>query len=396
MFKVAHGSEWRAEQPLRMSVPTTPVGREQDALGSCRRAPTSEVDMNDQGLFIATLLDQSSKAYAAGTVLRLQEATGVDQSLIKSLGFNVLVEDTKVRIQHLAEALACGRSELFVLDTQWVAGTYLAREMPTAVLTAMLSCLASELRESLPEGDGAMAAEYVEDGLNAVEGISSAPQTEIEASSPHSELANSFLLSVLEGKRTDAEALIESAVERGISIPDIHQFIISRTQKEIGRLWQVGEVHVAKEHLGSRIVEGVLAQLRLQLPKTPHLGLKVISASVSGNLHDIGLRIVADQFEMHGWDSIFLGANMPAEDIGLAASEFQPDLVALSVGLGINLRAAATSIKELRLALPKVRIIVGGWPFVMIDDLWNDIGADGCASSAREAVTVGTRILGVG
>ena len=38
-------------------------------------------------------------------------------------------------------------------------------------------------------------------------------------------------------------------------------------------------------------------------------------AAVAGNQHDIGLHAVADFFEMAGWRSILLGADVPAADL---------------------------------------------------------------------------------
>jgi len=45
--------------------------------------------------------------------------------------------------------------------------------------------------------------------------------------------------------------------------------------------------------------------------------------------------------EFAGWRSVFLGANVPTGDLVQAVRDFDPDLVALSVGLVVNLRSAA-------------------------------------------------------
>lgn len=46
---------------------------------------------------------------------------------------------------------------------------------------------------------------------------------------------------------------------------------------------------------------------------------------MGSELHEIGARMVADLFEYHGWDSIYLGAVVPAEAIKLLG-EHRPDL----------------------------------------------------------------------
>ena len=71
-----------------------------------------------------------------------------------------------------------------------------------------------------------------------------------------------------------------------------------------------------------------------------------------------------------------------------AVQDFQPDLVALSTMIALHLRSTATVIAAIR-ALPKhgkVRVLVGGGPFLQVPDLWKKVGADGTASDAASAV----------
>jgi len=353
--------------------------------------------MNQQGSFIATLLDASSKAFAAGAVLRMSEAGPEAAGFVERWGFNDLVQDTQVRLQYLAEALACGRPEVLDLDVDWLTTTYAAREMPAGLLKMTLGCLRDELVESLPVDAGTLAAAYLQRSLDRLERPAEPEACLLVADAPHASLSQSFLLAVLEGSRSRAAALILEALDAGVSVVELHTHVVTKVQREIGRMWQVGEVNVAEEHFGSRIVEDVLAQLRVRMPHTPSLpaaSRSVLLASVSGNLHDIGPRIVADQFEMSGWRAIFLGANMPLGDLVRAARDFTPNLVALSVGQATNLRSAAETIEALRSEFPDLLILVGGGPFAKIDGLWKDLGADGCATNASDAVAFGERLVG--
>ena len=349
--------------------------------------------MNDQGAFVAALLDNSRKAYAAGAILRLQEASPDSARFVESWGFSALVADAEIRLQHLAEALACGRTELFVLDAGWLAQTFEARGVPQETLVATLTCLRDELADSLPDKVAATVEPYFAAALERLAEAPVAPSSVIEQSAPHVDLAREFLVTVLEGDRHRSEALVLAAHDQGVSVADLHLHVIAKAQAEVGRLWQSGEVHVADEHLCSRIVEDVLAQLRTRIQCSSDKGLTAITASVAGNLHDIGAHIVADHFEMHGWRSIFLGANTPKDDLVQAVVELKPDLIALSVGLGINLRTAAETIQALREAAPGLPILVGGQPFGVVPQLWSDVGADACALDAANAVEVGAQLV---
>lgn len=349
--------------------------------------------MNEQGAFVAALLDSSRRAYAAGAVLRLQEeAPEVFEAA--GVGFNELVADAQLRLEHLAEALACGRTEIFALDVAWLASTYAARHLPLTLLEQTLSALKEELEESLPADAADICRPYLVAGIRRAAEAPPAPDSLLDAEEPLVDVARRFVLAVLEGDRAQAESIVLEALDGGASIPDLHLHVILKAQMEVGRMWQTGEVHVGGEHFGSRIVEDVLAQMRARMPRAASTGRTVLIASVAGNLHDIGPRIVADHFEMSGWRAIFLGANMPATDLVQAVADFEPDVVALSAGLGINVRAVAQAVEAVRSAFPAVPVLVGGRPFALVDDLWKDVGADGCAPEAAAAVERARALLG--
>ena len=53
-----------------------------------------------------------------------------------------------------------------------------------------------------------------------------------------------------------------------------------------------------------------------------------------------------------------------------------------------HLRAVAGLIRKVRASGLSVPILVGGYPFNRVPDLWKTIGADGSARDASEAVRV--------
>ena len=161
----------------------------------------------------------------------------------------------------------------------------------------------------------------------------------------------------------------------------------------MGRMWQVGDVDVAEEHLGSRIVEEALILLRARMPRVEENGHSVLVASVRGTLHDIGGRMVADHFEMAGWRSVFLGADTPTDDLVAAVEHFDIDLVALSAGLGLNIRATAEVVAAIRARRADLPVIVGGRPFSLLQELWQTVGADGSAPDAASAVREAEKLV---
>jgi len=348
--------------------------------------------MNESGSFIASILESSTRAFAAGAVSRMTDLK--ESSLLDYWPFGQVVSDTELRVRNLAEALAVGRPEVFQLDVDWLRATYAARGVPPEIVGSTLACLRDELIESLPEDSAEMVRDYIESAMNRDYEPPDTTHSLLEGDGAHAELSRKFLLATLEGRRTDAEQLILDALDEGVSVTDLHHEVLAKVQAEIGRMWQFGEANIAEEHLGSRVVEDMLGILRSRADRADDTGRRVVVASVSGNLHEIGARMVSDHFEMSGWRSIFLGADTPAGDLVRMLNDFDAQLVALSGGLGLNLRAMAEIIAVIRDQRPGTPVLVGGLPFTLIPDLWKDVGADGWAANAPAAVAEGARLAG--
>jgi methanogenic corrinoid protein MtbC1 len=142
----------------------------------------------------------------------------------------------------------------------------------------------------------------------------------------------------------------------------------------------------------------MLAQVSLSVlngsGKVPRRGKTLVAACVAEELHEVGIRMVADFFEMDGWDSYYIGANTPAQDLIAAVKERKADVVALSSTMAFHLPVVDYLIRSLRgdPATRHVKIIVGGYPFSIVTGLWAKIGADAYAESADEAVAAGNRL----
>jgi MerR family transcriptional regulator, light-induced transcriptional regulator len=346
--------------------------------------------MDIQGQFTAALLDASGSSYAASAISRLQTT---HPELSGPWSFGDLRADLEIRIQHLAQALAVGKFELLVHDLQWVSETYRARGIDMDLLHAVLGALRVELEIGLPDGAASNALGLFDRAVQAIDLTTELSTCFVSEDEPYAELAQRFLLHLLEGNPRDAERLVLEANDGGASVPDLHQHVLRRAQIEIGRQWQMGDSDTFDEHLGSRVVEDVLVILRHRMPRAQVDGRKVLVASVRSNLHGIGSRVVADHFEMAGWITFYLGADMPTADLVLAASQHDVDLVALSIGTGLHVRAAADVVAALRADEPSRKILVGGIPFVQIPDLAEIIGADATADDAAGAQRVGDRLV---
>ena len=105
--------------------------------------------------------------------------------------------------------------------------------------------------------------------------------------------------------------------------------------------------------------------------------------------------MLADIFEMEGWDTYHLGANMPVAALVDFVAQRQPNLVGLSATMSFHLEGVATIIKALRenQQTHKVKIVAGGRAFNREPGLWREIGANAHARDFEEALTAAETLM---
>jgi MerR family transcriptional regulator, light-induced transcriptional regulator len=209
------------------------------------------------------------------------------------------------------------------------------------------------------------------------------------------ELSAGYLATLRAGDRTEALVLVREAMAAGISLCDLYQAILQPALYAIGRLWQIGQLDVASEHLATVITRSVMELSSNKLKPLPSGPPLIIATCVGAELHDIGLRMVSDCLELGGWNTLYLGCNMPLDAIVTLAIRHRVAVVAVSITIGSHARFVRDLISALRQSPigPSVKILVGGQPFNRIPELWHQIGADGMASDASGAAEwISTRL----
>jgi methylmalonyl-CoA mutase cobalamin-binding subunit len=93
-------------------------------------------------------------------------------------------------------------------------------------------------------------------------------------------------------------------------------------------------------------------------------GRAVLLACPPEEGHDLGLRMVADRFDMAGWTTYFLGPDTPVEEIAAAASGLGVDAVVMSSSTHYHRLAVRHAVDALKRALPDTDIWVGGPAFI--------------------------------
>jgi methylmalonyl-CoA mutase cobalamin-binding domain/chain len=338
----------------------------------------SSVTVHTEGPFAAQLIRSAIGSFAMGA------ADGDRQ----------LAREFEAQLEVLAEALATGRQALLDQEMAWRKVAHRSRGVADELLVDSLNRLRGELEDRLPDGPGRMAARCLED---AAKRLADAPKEQASylEDGPLVNEARRYLECILEADRDGALAIVDELLRRPVEPGEIHEQIVTRTQRELGRMWQMNEAHIGEEHFGSAVADEALSRIRAHEAAPARTGERVLLAAVAGNMHDLGIRMVADHMRWAGFDAVLLGANMPAEDIVQSAIDFDTKLVVLSAHLATHVTSLARAIKAIRAAkrLRGVPVLVGGPPFAVVEDLWQVVGADGVSLSAPQAPVVARGLL---
>ena len=201
-------------------------------------------------------------------------------------------------------------------------------------------------------------------------------------------LAQCYLDALLAADRGAARRLIFDAVDDGESLQSIYLDVFQPALYEVGRRWEINEITVADEHFCTAATQLIMSELYPRIFEQPRCGRSLIAASVSGELHEIGIRMVCDLFEMNGWDAYYVGANTPADAVVSTAASRGMDVLGVSATMQQHVDRVAQLIEAVNRnpELSDLRIMVGGQPFNESPELWRQIGAHGCADRADHAV----------
>jgi methanogenic corrinoid protein MtbC1 len=356
--------------------------------------------VNPPNTFAANLLRSSVRAYAAAAVERMHE---VDPKLLERglpPTFARPVDDTEVRLLHLAEAVAFDRHELLVRAVEWYKVAFAHRNVPAEYLDANLAAIETVLQRELPPASAAVALRHLAAARRALPNAPVELPSFLSLQAPHGELSARFLLAVLEGRGDDAVYMIRNAAADGLSVAEIHDDVLTVVQRELGRMWLMAEVPIADEHFGSTLVDRVLWSLHDHLPRPADDAPVVLTMGVGGNLHDFGLRMVAQRLQMAGYRVHHLGGNMPAGDLEWALQDRKVDCIAIAATMILHLSTLAATVGDIR-RIERLRergrgspILVGGEIFGRVAGLEVAVGADAGADSAATAVAAVQRLLG--
>lgn len=299
------------------------------------------------------------------------------------------------RVLELSAALAAGEVNLFTSRVRWSRQAMTARLQHKVPLGETLHSLRAAVLNQLPGELSTDALACIDQALRENQDDLPAMQvSQLDPANPEQRLALLYLQDALEGNTRQAIDTVLNAIENGLSHADAICRILLPAQQEIGHLWHLDHVTIAEEHLVTTTTQRLMAVIADRAPTMPSNGKTAVAASVSGNVHDIGIRAITYLLELNGWRAIYLGSDVPRNDLPAAVHFYSADIALLSIALSSQLPKLQQSIATIRQHCDAdIKIMVGGNAFFDAPGAWQKIGADAYATDAESALMQADRLI---
>jgi MerR family transcriptional regulator, light-induced transcriptional regulator len=299
-------------------------------------------------------------------------------------------QDLTFHLEFLGPVLEYGLLMPMVDYLCWLDGVLGARGIPTEHLGLSLDWLGAFYARAMAQEEGAVVAAALAGARQAYLLARHEPQA--PKSPPRWPEADACEDALLAGDHAAALAILQGCLERGDGLIDIELHVIQPALYSIGEKWQANQVSVAQEHLATSIATSLMtAGLLTSHPRAP-VERSVLLACVEGNNHAVGLRMVADAFQLAGWRVHYLGADVPTRALIAHAADSKPQLIGLSVSFPHQLAAVTAVIQGLTDCFGAARpgVIVGGLAINRYSHLADMLGADAhCWDPAAALVLAG-------
>jgi methanogenic corrinoid protein MtbC1 len=146
--------------------------------------------------------------------------------------------------------------------------------------------------------------------------------------------------------------------------------------REIGDLWEAGEVSVAQEHFASNLIRERLLGLARQWDHGH--GPRAVLACPPGERHDIGLICFGLALGAAGWRIVFLGPDTPIDTLTGVSEALEADVVVL----------AATDPDRFAAATDGLRALAGSRPLLLAGTGATAATAGACSARLLEGTPV--------
>lgn len=200
---------------------------------------------------------------------------------------------------------------------------------------------------------------------------------------------------VIDGATSQVVSLVNEAVSKKIPVGEILNDALIAGMNEVGTLFKDGEMFVPEVLVSAKALQAGIDIIR---PALVEAGVKaagrIVTVTVEGDLHDIGIKLVGMMLEGAGFEVINIGVDKPAKEIIEKIKELKPNILGMSAMLTTtmaNMKDVVEMLKEEGL-LDEMKVMIGGAPTspMYAEKIGSHYSAD-----ASEAVVIAKQLLGM-
>jgi len=204
-------------------------------------------------------------------------------------------------------------------------------------------------------------------------------------------LVKSFQESLETLDRISADTIFRQALSFLTPIQVVEQVIVPALE-QIGTAWEAGDVALSQIYMSGRfceeLVERVLPTADPDRKRQPRSAIVVLD-----DYHLLGKRIVYTVMRAGGFELFDYGRM----DVDEVVQKVLADKIRVLL-ISVLMLPAALKVREvcaqLKAADVGVHVVVGGAPFLLDTQLWQEVGADAVGQSATDAVRIVSRWMG--
>ena len=202
---------------------------------------------------------------------------------------------------------------------------------------------------------------------------------------------------VIDGDPDAVKVAVKESLRAGLDPLEIVEKGLAKGIRIIGERYGRGEIFLTELLMGAEAMKAgmdiVNPEIQRQKRELKKAGSMIIG-TVAGDIHDLGKNIVVALFSANGFEVVDLGVDVPEQRFIDKVKELKPDILGLSALMTSTIPKQRDVINALKVAglREKVKVMVGG--AAVNQDFACEIGADGYAENANDAVARAKALVG--
>ena len=188
---------------------------------------------------------------------------------------------------------------------------------------------------------------------------------------------------LVSGNLEEVSKLTQELIDDGVDPEEILQSGLFAGMEVVSKKFKDCEMFIPEVLRSAKAMHGAMEKLRPLLSEASGSRAgTVVTATVQGDLHDIGKNLAGMMMEGSGFKVIDMGIDQKTEDIVNAVKEHKPQILGLSALLTTTMPKMGEVINALKEAgiRDQVKVMIGGAP--VTEDFADEIGADAYAPNA--------------